>query len=114
MVVIAFICHREQALIEPALICPALVSPNQYAEVFGASVTAGTVEASQLTGYRRGPIFIRNSMHTPLPSDALLDSLETLWDLLETEPEASVRAVLGHHLFVFIHTSMATAVSVAS
>jgi len=74
-----------------------------YAELFGASVTAGIVEASQLTGYRRGPIFIRNSMHTPLPSEALLDSLETRWDLIETEPEASVRAVLGHHLFVFIH-----------
>ena len=29
MVVITLICHREQALIEPALICPALVSPNQ-------------------------------------------------------------------------------------
>jgi hypothetical protein len=74
-----------------------------YAQLFGASVTAGIVEAAQLTGYRRGPIFIRNSMHTPPPSDALLDSLETLWDLLEAEPEASVRAVLGHHLFVFIH-----------
>jgi len=74
-----------------------------YAELFGPSVTAGIVEVSQLTGYRRGPIFIRNSMHTPLPSEALLDSLETLWDLLEAEPEACVRAVLGHHLFVFIH-----------
>ena len=74
-----------------------------YAELFGPSVTAGIVEASQLTGYRHGPIYIRNSMHTPLPSHALLDSLETLWDLLETEPQASVRAVLGHHLFVFIH-----------
>jgi len=74
-----------------------------YAELFGPSVTAGIVQASQLSGYRRGPIFIRNSMHTPLPSEALLDSLETLWDLIETEPEASVRAVLGHHLFVFIH-----------
>ena len=74
-----------------------------YAELFGPTVTAGIVEAGQLTGYRRGPIFIRNSMHTPLPSEALLDSLETLWDLLEAEPEASVRAVLGHHLFVFIH-----------
>jgi len=61
------------------------------------------VEASQLAGYRRGPIFIRNSMHTPLPSDAILDSLEALWDLLEAESEACVRAVLGHHLFVFIH-----------
>jgi hypothetical protein len=29
VVVIALVCHREQALIEPALICPALVSPNQ-------------------------------------------------------------------------------------
>lgn len=74
-----------------------------YAELFGPSVTAGIVEASQLAGYRRGPIFIRNSMHTPLPSDAILDSLEALWDLLEAEPEACVRAVLGHHLFVFIH-----------
>jgi Fic family protein len=74
-----------------------------YAELFGPSVTAGIVEASQLAGYRRGPIFIRNSMHTPLPSAALLDSLEALWEMLEAEPEASVRAVLGHHLFVFIH-----------
>lgn len=32
-----------------------------------------------------------------------MDSLEALWDLLKAEPEASVRAVLGHHLFVFIH-----------
>lgn len=73
------------------------------AELFGPSVTAAIVEASQLAGYRRGPIFIRNSMHTPLPSDAILDSLEALWDMLEAEPDAGVRAVLGHHLFVFIH-----------
>lgn len=29
--------------------------------------------------------------------------METLFDLLEEEPEPAVRAVLGHHLFVFIH-----------
>jgi len=74
-----------------------------YAELFGPAVTAGIVDRSQLAGYRRGPIFIRNSMHTPVPREAILDSLEALWDLLKTEPEASVRAVLGHHLFVFIH-----------
>lgn len=56
-----------------------------------------------MVGYRRGPIFIRNSMHTPVPREAILDSLEALWDLLSAEPEVSVRAVLGHHLFVFIH-----------
>ncbi|MFN9805158.1 MAG: Fic family protein [Betaproteobacteria bacterium] len=74
-----------------------------YAELFGPSVIAGIVEASQLAGYRRSPVFIRNSMHTPLPSEAILDSLEALWDMIEAEPEACVRAVLGHHLFVFIH-----------
>lgn len=76
---------------------------NWHAELFGPSVTAGIVEASQLAGYRRGPIFSRNSKHTPLPSDALPDSLEALWELIEAEPDACVRAVLGHHLFVFIH-----------
>ena len=74
-----------------------------HAELFGPSVTAGIVEVSQLAGYRRGPIFIRNSMHTPLPGEALLDSLDALWEMLEVESEACVRAVLGHHLFVFIH-----------
>lgn len=74
-----------------------------YAELFGPAVAAGIVERSPLAGYRSGPIFIRNSMHTPVPREAILDSLEALWDLLKAEPEASVRAVLGHHLFVFIH-----------
>lgn len=74
-----------------------------YAELFGPAVAAGIVERSQLAGYRSGPIFIRNSMHTPVPREAILDSLEALWELIQSEPEASVRAVLGHHLFVFIH-----------
>lgn len=74
-----------------------------YAELFGPSVAAGLVARHQLAGYRTGPIYIRNSMHTPVPGEALLDSLEALFALIEDEPEASVRAVLGHHLFVFIH-----------
>lgn len=74
-----------------------------YGELFGPAVDAGILERSQLLGYRSGPIFIRNSKHTPVPRDAILDSLEALFNLLRDEPEASVRAVLGHHLFVFIH-----------
>lgn len=74
-----------------------------YSELFGPSVKAGLLKRHQLAGYRTGPIFIRNSMHTPLPRDALLDSMEELFRLMQEEPEASVRAVLGHHLFVFIH-----------
>jgi fido (protein-threonine AMPylation protein) len=74
-----------------------------YAELFSPSVAAGLLEPHQLAGYRSGPVFIRNSMHTPLPREALTDAMETLFNLIEQEPEAAVRAVLGHQLFVFIH-----------
>ncbi len=74
-----------------------------YGELFAPSVTAGIVEPHQLAGYRSGPVYIRNSMHTPLPREALADSMEVLFNLIAQEPEAAVRAVLGHHLFVFIH-----------
>ncbi|MES2950468.1 MAG: Fic family protein [Pseudomonadota bacterium] len=74
-----------------------------YSELFGPAVAAGILQRHQLAGYRTGPIFIRNSLHTPLPRDALLDSMEELFRLIIEEQEAAVRAVLGHHLFVFIH-----------
>lgn len=74
-----------------------------YAELFGPSVKAGILATHQLAGYRTGPIFIRNSMHTPVPRDAILDSLEVLFELMRAETHPAVRAVLGHHLFVFIH-----------
>lgn len=32
--------------------------------------------------------------------------MPALFDLLKEEPEASVRAVLGHFIFVFIHPNM--------
>jgi Fic family protein len=34
------------------------------------------------------------------------DAMPILFELLEEEPEASVRAVLGHFVFVFIHPYM--------
>lgn len=74
-----------------------------YGELFAPSVTAGIVEPHQLAGYRSGPVYIRNSMHTPLPREALADSMEMLFNLTAQETEPAVRAVLGHHLFVFIH-----------
>lgn len=74
-----------------------------HGELFAPAVTAGILEPHQLAGYRNGPVFIRNSMHTPLPREALADAMETLFNLLEREPEPAARAVLGHHLFVFIH-----------
>jgi len=74
-----------------------------YAELFSPSVAAGILEPHQLAGYRNGSVFIRNSMHTSLPCEALTDAMETLFNLIEQEPEPAVRAVLGHQLFVFIH-----------
>ena len=74
-----------------------------YGELFAPAVTLGILEPHQLAGYRSGPVYIRNSMHTPLPREALVDAMQALFDLLSQEPEPAVRAVLGHHLFVFIH-----------
>ncbi len=74
-----------------------------YGELFAPAVTVGVIKRHELAGYRSGPVYIRNSQHPPLPREALLDAMETLFDLLAREPEAAVRAVLGHHLFVFIH-----------
>lgn len=74
-----------------------------HSELFAPAVTLGILKKHELAGYRTGPVFIRNSQHTPLPRDAIMDSMEALFDLLIDEPEPAVRAVLGHHLFVFIH-----------
>ncbi len=74
-----------------------------YRELFAPAVTLGIIEKHHLAGYRTGPVFIRNSLHTPLPQGALIDTMEALFGLISEESEASVRAVLGHHLFVFIH-----------
>lgn len=74
-----------------------------YAGLFAPSVSAGILKRHQLVGYRTGPVFIRNSQHVPIPREALLDALEELFDLIAAEPHPAVRAVLGKHLFVFIH-----------
>ncbi len=74
-----------------------------YGELFAPSVQAGLVGAAQLAGYRSGPVYIRGSMHTPPPHNAVADCTDTLFDLLSNEPSAAVRAVLGHHLFAFVH-----------
>ncbi len=74
-----------------------------YRSLFLSSVDAGILQPLNLAGYRNHPVFISGSRHVPLPPEALMDAMTTLFDLLEEEPEASVRAVLGHFIFVFIH-----------
>lgn len=77
-----------------------------YRELFDPSVTAGILKAADLAGYRSHQVYIGGSKHVPLSVDAMRDTMPVLFELLETEPEASVRAVLGHFIFVFIHPYM--------
>jgi len=77
-----------------------------YLKLFGPSVTSGILNAADLAGYRNHQVYIGNSMHTPLNQDAVRDAMPVLFELLEAEPEAAVRAVLGHFIFVFIHPYM--------
>ncbi len=74
-----------------------------YAELFAPSVTAGIIRAVDLAGYRSGPVYIRRSMHVPPPGEAVRDCMPVLFDLLHEETEPSVRIVLGHFIFVYIH-----------
>ena len=64
------------------------------------------MKASDLVGYRRHQVYIRNSMHTPLNPDAVLDAMSALSDLMMEEKSALVRAILGHFFFVYIHPYM--------
>jgi len=77
-----------------------------YRELFAPSVTAGILKPSDLAGYRNQQVYISNSMHVPINNNAVRDAMPTLFELLKNEPEASVRAVLGHFMFVFIHPYM--------
>lgn len=74
-----------------------------YRELFAPSVAAGLIQASDLAGYRNGQVFIKGSKHTPLNPDAIRDAMPVFFDLLKEETEASVRIVLGHFIFVYIH-----------
>lgn len=77
-----------------------------YRELFAPSVISGILKASDLAGYRNSQVYIGGSKHVPLNRDAVRDAMPAFFELLENEPEASVRAVLGHFIFVFIHPYM--------
>ena len=74
-----------------------------YFEMFQPCVTAGLITASALAGYRNDAVFLRGSRHVPPRWEAVRDAMPVFFDLLETETEPSVRAVLGHWLFGYIH-----------
>lgn len=73
-----------------------------YRNLFSPNVDAGFLKPADLAGYRRDKVFIRGATHVPPSQDAVRDMMPELCDLLEAEPSAAVRAVLGHFLFVYI------------
>jgi len=77
-----------------------------YREMFGPSVTAGLIRTADLAGYRNDHIYIRGSMYVPPRHEAVRDCMPAFFDLLREEPEPSVRVVLGHFVFVYIHPYM--------
>jgi len=79
---------------------------NWYREMFGPSVTAGLLRTADLAGYRNDQVYIRRSMHVPPRHEALWDCMKAFFVLLREEPEPSVRVVLGHFVFVYIHPYM--------
>lgn len=77
-----------------------------FRALFAPSVQAGILSESDLLGYRRHRVHIRNSRHVPPPPEAVVDSMETFFECLKNEPEPAVRVILGHYVFVFIHPYM--------
>lgn len=74
-----------------------------HRDLFQPAVAAGLLETARLAGYRTGPVSIQNSRHVPPRAGAVRDAMPALFDLLEQEEHASVRAVLGHWMFGYIH-----------
>jgi hypothetical protein len=77
-----------------------------YRSLFAPSVAAGILRPGDLAGYRTHQVYIGGSKHVPLNVDAVRDTMPLLFELLENEKDAAVRAVLGHFIFVNIHPYM--------
>ncbi len=74
-----------------------------YRELFQPCVAVGLISAGALAGYRKEAVYLRTSRYVPPRWEAVRDAMPALFDLLEKETEPSVRAVLGHWLFGYIH-----------
>jgi len=77
-----------------------------YVTMFSPSVQAGILKAADLAGYRNALVFIRSAEHVPPAPEWVRECMPAFLEMLSEEPEAAVRAVLGHFLFVYIHPYM--------
>lgn len=77
--------------------------PIWYSELFAPGVQAGILRPGELAGYRNSAVFIRGARHVPMGAESVRDAVPVFFELLQEEPEAAVRVVLGHFIFVYIH-----------
>ena len=79
------------------------VHKDWYGELFQPCVAAGLLSARALAGYRNDAVYLRTSRYVPPRWEAVREAMPDLFDLLEKETDAGVRAVLGHWLFGYLH-----------
>jgi len=77
-----------------------------YQKLFEPSIVSGLLEAHHLAGYRNHQVYLQGSKHVPFPKEAIVDAMEVYFELLEEEENPLVQAILGHHMFGFIHPYM--------
>ncbi|HYX32024.1 MAG TPA: Fic family protein [Oligoflexus sp.] len=66
------------------------------AQAFGRSTAS-------LIGYRNSSIYIRDSHHVPPSQHSLMDAMESFQELYSSEHHPFKRAVLSHHVQVYVH-----------
>jgi fido (protein-threonine AMPylation protein) len=74
-----------------------------YRELFQPCVAAGLLPTAALAGYRNDAVYLRTSRYVPPRWEAVRDAIPAVFDLIESESEPGVRAVLAHWLFGYIH-----------
>ena len=73
----------------------------------GPSFRAGVMLWGALNRpYRDSQCYVRRSKHIPVESVDVEEAVDMLLHLMSNEPDAVVRAVLGHLLLVYIHPFM--------
>jgi fido (protein-threonine AMPylation protein) len=77
-----------------------------YRELFQPSVAAGLIPATALAGYRNDFVYLKTSRYVPPRWETVRDAVPAFFDLLESETEPAVCAVLGHWLIGYIHPYM--------
>ena len=80
---------------------------NGYREwrtaLFLPAAQAGIIRPHEIVGFRRHAVYLQGSRHVPVAYESLLDAIETFEDLVRSESDPFVKAVLGHFMLGFIH-----------